>query len=113
MNKAGILKNYYRKPAQTEGEGAPSPIGGIIANPAMKVVADSQKAKAGALDICKEYQANIRITEMEIHAIMKGLNAHEPIESLFLKAMHCISAMQGNPVLYKQAQRVVTGQKGS
>ena len=44
--------------------------------------------------------------------VMQGLQAAEPAERLLLKAVHALSLMDGDSVLYEEAQRTLTAVYG-
>lgn len=54
-------------------------------------------------EVCKEYQKNIRESELLRSQILIGLKEGENIYSLFLKAVKAISLMTGEDVFYKLA----------
>lgn len=58
-----------------------------------------------ARDILKEYQQNIKASELTRAAIIKGIQAGEPIEGLLLKACSVISLMTGDTAFTEQVKK--------
>ena len=54
--------------------------------------------------VCKEYQQNIKTSELLQTDILKGARAGEDIYSLFLKAVKAISLMTANSLFYSQLE---------
>lgn len=57
-----------------------------------------------SLQICREYQQNIKTSSQLQTEILKGARAGEDIYSLFLKAVQAISLMTSNSVFYSQLE---------
>lgn len=60
-----------------------------------------------ALEVYKVYQERTKATEGLQNAIMKGLNAGEPINDLFLKAMKALGMAVDDMPMYEQAARII------
>ena len=56
------------------------------------------------LEVYREYQQNIRISESLQTEILKGVRAGEPVELLFLKAVDCISRMTSDNLFHTQVK---------
>lgn len=66
-----------------------------------------------SLNICREYQKNIKISSQLQTEILKGARSGEEIYSLFLKAVKAISLMTSNTIFYSQLEediRAIYGQ---
>lgn len=70
--------------------------------------AEAQRAKIDrSLEICREYQTNIRKTELLQAEILKGAGAGADIYQLFLKAGEAIALMTSNPLFIRQLEESI------
>jgi len=77
----------------------------VEANTALQRKAETQRANIDrSLEICKEYQANIRKTETLQAEILKGAGAGADIYQLFLKAVEAIALMTSNQPFLRQIE---------
>lgn len=65
-------------------------------------IAKNQEERS--LEICQEYQQNIRKSSELQAEILKGISAGEDVYSLLLKAVKAISLMTGNELFFFQAE---------
>lgn len=71
-----------------------------------------QQERQAILDTYRRQQDAIKRSNSLETEILKGLQAGEPIPSLFLKAIECIGLITGNTVLKTMAERDITAVYG-
>lgn len=60
-----------------------------------------------AREVYRDYQDNIKVSEILRGEILKGVNTGQPIEPLFLKACEIVSKMTGDRSFYSQIEETL------
>lgn len=97
-----LRQEEYKTPPQAE-----KPAEGIIEGMgALQLRADAIRLEnSRSLEICKEYQENIKKSSQLQTELLKGVQAGEDIYTLFLKATEALSKLINNSLFYEQIER--------
>lgn len=97
-----LRQEEYKTPPQAE-----KPAEGLIEGMgALQLRADAIRLKnSRSLEICKEYQENIKKSSQLQTELLKGVQAGEDIYTLFLKATEALSKLINNSLFYEQIER--------
>lgn len=80
----------------------------VVAHTELQRKAEAQRAKnERSLEICREYQQNIRKTELLQAEILKGAGAGADIYQLFLKAVEAVALMTHNQLFLQQIRESI------
>lgn len=99
--------NLWEYASQTAQEGARNAIEGaerISIAPILREQERRTEAEERALAICKEKQEAIAQSESARAAILKGIQAGEPLAKLLLLAVDCIGKITGDRVFPEQSR---------
>lgn len=97
-----LRQEEYKTPPQAE-----KPAEGLIEGMgALQLRADAIRLEnSRSLEICKEYQENIKKSSQLQTELLKGVQAGEDIYTLFLKATEALSKLINNSLFYEQIER--------
>ena len=97
-----LRQEEYKTPPQAE-----KPVEGLIEGMgALQLRADAIRLEnSRSLEICKEYQENIKKSSQLQTELLKGVQAGEDIYTLFLKATEALSKLINNSLFYEQIER--------
>lgn len=82
------------------------------ASPSLQGIDPAKTDRGKALEVYKEYQANIKQAQELQAEILKGLQRGEPLPGLFMKACQAIANMTGNKVFSLKAEAEIHRREG-